>query len=143
MNKVILIGRLTRDPEIRYTQTGKAVCDFSLAVDRPFTSNSGEREADFINIVVWNKIAENAAKYLAKGRQCAVEGRLQISSYEGNDSVRKYRTDVVASSVEFLGSKQKSRSDYDEPSDYDSSNKNGSDVFAGEEVFFADEDLPF
>ena len=143
MNKVILIGRLTRDPEIRYTQTGKAVCDFSLAVDRPFTSNSGEREADFINIVVWNKPAENVAKYLAKGSQCAVEGRLQISSYEGNDGTRKYRTDVVASSVEFLSSHQKSNSDYDEPSDYDSSNKNGSDVFAGEEVFFADEDLPF
>ena len=145
MNKVILIGRLTRDPEIRYTQTGKAVCDFSLAVDRPFTSNSGEREADFINIVVWNKIAENAAKYLAKGRQCAVEGRLQISSYEGNDGTRKYRTDVVASSVEFLSSNQKSNSDYDEPSDYaTTANKgNESDVFAGEEIFFADEDLPF
>ena len=139
MNKVILIGRLTRDPEIRYTQSDKAVCNFTLAVNRPF----GDNEADFINIVVWNKIAENVAKYMAKGSQCAVEGRLQISSYEGNDGTRKYRTDVVASSVEFLGSKQNSRSDYDEPSDYDSSNKNGSDVFAGEEVFFADEDLPF
>ena len=140
MNKVILIGRLTRDPEIRYTQSGKAVCNFALAVNRPF----GDNEAEFINIVVWNKIAENAAKYLAKGSQCAVEGRLQISSYEGNDSVRKYRTDVVASSVEFLSSKQKSNSDYDEPSDYESSSKsNESDVFAGEEVFFADEDLPF
>ena len=144
MNKVILIGRLTRDPEIRYTQTGKAVCDFSLAVDRPFTSNSGEREADFINIVVWNKPAENVAKYLAKGRQCAVEGRLQIRSYEGNDGVRKYRTEVIANSVEFLGSNSSSqpRESYNNYTDNGIQNDFNSSP-SGEEVFFADEDLPF
>lgn len=81
MNKVILIGRLTADPELRYTPSGAAVCSFRIAVDRPFNSQSGEREADFINIVVWNKAAENTAKYMSKGRQIAVEGRLQIRSY--------------------------------------------------------------
>lgn len=83
MNKVILIGRLTADPELRYTPSGAAVCSFRIAVDRPFNSQSGEREADFINIVVWNKAAENTAKYMSKGRQIAVEGRLQIRSYDG------------------------------------------------------------
>ena len=85
MNKVILIGRLTADPELRYTPSGAAVCSFRIAVDRPFNSQSGEREADFINIVVWNKAAENTAKYMSKARQIAVEGPLQIRSYDGND----------------------------------------------------------
>lgn len=106
MNSIILIGRLTKDPELRYTQAGKAVCSFTLAVDRPY---SGEKkEADFINIVVWNTIGENAAKYLAKGRKAAVQGRLQIRSYEDDKGYKKYITEVVASSVEFLefGNKQ-------------------------------------
>ena len=103
MNKVILIGRLTADPELRYTPSGAAVCSFRIAVDRPFNSQSGEREADFINIVVWNKAAENTAKYMSKGRQIAVEGRLQIRSYDGNDGQRRWVTEVVADRVEFLG----------------------------------------
>ena len=76
---------------------------FRIAVDRPFNSQSGEREADFINIVVWNKAAENTAKYMSKGRQIAVEGRLQIRSYDGNDGQRRWVTEVVADRVEFLG----------------------------------------
>lgn len=144
MNKVILIGRLTRDPELRYTQTGKAVCDFTLAVDRPFTANSGEREADFINIVVWNKPAENVAKYMAKGRQCAVEGRLQIRSYDGNDGVRKYRTEVIANSVEFIGSNNTSSvAPKSESNSFDNGVQGDFNQSPGEEVFFADDDLPF
>ena len=96
MNKIFLIGRLTKDPELRYTPSGAAVCSFTLAVDRRFTNQSGEREADFINIVVWNKAAENCAKYLSKGRQAAVEGRLQIRSFDGNDGQRKWVTEVIA-----------------------------------------------
>lgn len=102
MNKIILIGRLTKDPDLRYTQNGKAVCSFTLAVDRPFT-NQEEKEADFINIVTWNKSGENAAKYLAKGRQAAVEGRLQIRTYDGEDGKKRWVTEVVADRVEFLG----------------------------------------
>ena len=145
MNKVILIGRLTKDPELRYTQTGKAVCNFTLAVDRPFTT-SGEREADFVPCVVWNKPAENVAKYLSKGRQCAVEGRLQTRSYDGNDGTRKYITEVIANSVEFIGSNGTSspapKSNFDEFDNgvQDDFNQSSS---SGEEVFFADEDLPF
>ena len=103
MNKIILIGRLVRDPELSYTQGGKAVCKFTLAVDRPYNGES--KEADFINIIVWNKAGENAAKYLAKGRQTAVEGRLQIRSYDANDGAKKYVTEVVAYNFEFIEKK--------------------------------------
>ena len=106
MNNIILIGRLTKDPELRYTQAGKAVCSFTLAVDRPYSGD--KKEADFINIVVWNKVGENCAQYLKKGRKAAVQGRLQIRSYEDDNGKKKYITEVVANSVEFLefGNKQ-------------------------------------
>lgn len=112
MNSIILIGRLTKDPDLRYTQAGKAVCSFTLAVDRPY---SGEKkEADFINIVVWNKVGENCAQYLKKGRKAAVQGRLQIRSYEDDSGKRHYVTEVVANSVEFLewGEKKSSEEDF-------------------------------
>ena len=99
MNKAILVGRLTRDPEVRYTQTGKVVATFTLAVDR-FTG-SGEREADFIPIVVWGKIAEVCGNNLGKGRKVLVDGRLQVRQYEKNGENR-YTAEVVAKSVEFL-----------------------------------------
>ena len=111
MNNIILIGRLTKDPELRYTQAGKAVCSFTLAVDRPYSGD--KKEADFINIVVWNTIGENCAKYLSKGRKAAVQGRLQIRSYEDNNGQRRYVTEVVASSVEFLEWGEKKSSDDD------------------------------
>lgn len=104
LNRIVLIGRLTRDPELRFTPNGRAVCSFTLAVDRPFSNQEGNREADFINIVVWNKPAENCAQYLAKGRMAAVDGRLQIRSYEGNDGQRRYVTEVIADNVRFLPS---------------------------------------
>ena len=100
MNNIILIGRLTKDPDLRYTPNGKAVCSFTLAVDRPYSGD--KKEADFINIVVWNKMGENCAKYLSKGRKTAVQGRLQVRSYEDNNGQRRYVTEVIANSVEFL-----------------------------------------
>ena len=111
MNSIILIGRLTKDPELRYTPNGKAVCSFTLAVDRPYSGD--KKEADFINIVVWNKMGENCAKYLSKGRKTAVQGRLQIRSYEDDSGKRKYVTEVVANSVEFLEWGEKKSSDDD------------------------------
>ena len=102
LNKIILIGRLTKDVELRYTESGKAVANFTLAVDRPFKKAQGEKEADFIRIVVWGKLAEHCGNYIGKGRLVAVSGRLQIRSYEGNDEQKKYITEVVADEVRFL-----------------------------------------
>jgi len=102
MNAVVLIGRLTRDPELRYTPSGVAVCHFTLAVDRQFTNQQGERETDFIDIVCWRQVAENCGQYLAKGRAAAVQGRLQIRSYEGTDGQRRKVAEVVADTVQFL-----------------------------------------
>jgi single-strand DNA-binding protein len=104
LNRVILIGRLTKDPEMRYTPAGVAVTQFTLAVDRPFTSGQGEREADFIPIVTWRQLAETCANYLRKGRLTAVEGRIQVRNYENNEGKRVYVTEVIADNVRFLES---------------------------------------
>ncbi|NBD25066.1 single-stranded DNA-binding protein [Paenibacillus glycinis] len=109
LNRVILIGRLTRDPEMRYTPAGVAVTQFTLAVDRPFSSGGGqggerEREADFIPIVTWRQLAETCANYLRKGRLAAVEGRMQVRNYENNEGKRVYVTEVIADNVRFLES---------------------------------------
>ena len=110
MNKAILIGRLTRDPELRYTSSNRAVCQFTVAIDRPFTNQaSGQREADFINVVAWDKTGENIGKYMTKGRLIAVEGRIQTRNYENNEGRRVYVTEVVASNVQFLESKSQSQ----------------------------------
>lgn len=130
MNKVILIGRLVRDPELSYTQSGKAVCKFTLAVDRQF-AKEGEQSADFINVVVWNKAGESAAKYLAKGRQTAVEGRLQIRSYDGDDGKKRWLTEVVADRVEFIGSGGGGTKKADDLEDF------------GYEVQFDESEVPF
>jgi single-strand DNA-binding protein len=106
MNRVILVGRLTKDPELRYTPSGVAVATFTLAVNRTFTNQQGEREADFINCVVWKRAAENAANFLKKGSLAGVDGRLQSRSYEGQDGRRVFVTEVVAESVQFLEPKQ-------------------------------------
>jgi len=102
LNKAILIGRLTRDPELRYTGSGVAVTNFSIAVDRPYTNAQGERETDFIRIVVWRKLAEICANNLGKGRLVAVEGRIQVRSYENQEGQRRQATEVVADDVRFL-----------------------------------------
>lgn len=102
LNRVILIGRLTQDPELRYTNSGTSVASFTLAVDRMRTNQAGERETDFINIVVWQKQAELCAQYLHKGRLAAVDGRLQIRSYENREGQKVKVAEVVAESVRFL-----------------------------------------
>ena len=102
MNKIFLLGRLTREPEVRTTPTGKNVVVFSLAVDRPYKGRDGKAEADFINIVTWNKTAELVGTYVHKGERILVEGRLQIRSYEGKDGQKHYVTEVIADRVEFI-----------------------------------------
>ncbi|MCI8487876.1 single-stranded DNA-binding protein [Pumilibacter intestinalis] len=103
MNKCILVGNLTRDPELTQTTSGVSMCRFSIAVNRSYANANGEREADFINIVTWRGLAENCGKYLAKGRKVAVCGSIQTRSYDDKDGNRRYATDVVADDVEFIG----------------------------------------
>jgi len=129
LNRIVLIGRLTRDPELRYTPNGVAVARFTLAVDRNWRNAQGERETDFINIVVWQKQAENCANYLSKGKLAAVDGRLQIRNYEGQDGQKRYVTEVVADTVRFLSPK--------------SSGTTSPGDFIGTEVDPPDDDLPF
>jgi single-strand DNA-binding protein len=115
-NKVVLIGRLTADAELKYTSNDTAVANFTLAVDRPFTNQQGGKETDFIRIVTWRKQAENVAQYLGKGSMAAIEGRLQIRSYEDRDGNKRTIAEVVADRVVFLDSK---KSENTAPDDYD------------------------
>ncbi len=105
MNKVILIGRLARDPELRTTSSGVSMVRFTVAVSRPATAPNSHPQTDFISCIAWRRQAENIAKYCFKGSQVAVDGRIQTGSYDGNDGQRHYTTDVVADNVTFLGSK--------------------------------------
>ena len=109
MNKVMLLGNLSKDPELITTNNGVPVCKFSIAVSRNFKNAEGERECDFINIVVWRAQAENCAKYLKKGSKVAVLGRLQVSTYEAKDGSKRYTTDVVADEVEFVSTPNNSQ----------------------------------
>ena len=157
MNKVFLIGRLTRDPELRYTGNNTPVATFSLAVNRNFSNQQGEREADFINIVVWRKQAENVKNYLSQGSQVAIDGRIQTRRYDDKDGQKRYVTEVVADNVEFLGSKNSSNnssngSHNEEPTPYDFGDEKepkGTDVdsnpFAdfGSSIEISDDELPF
>ncbi len=133
LNRVILIGRLTRDPELRYTSNeGVPVANFTIAVDRSFSNQKGEKEADFIRIVVWKKQAENCANYLSKGRLVAVEGRLQVRSYEDREGVKRIIAEVVAQNVQFLESRRTA-----EESD------SGFDNQSNDEPDITDDDVPF
>ena len=162
MNKVLLIGRLTRDPELRYTGSNRAVTQITIAVNRNFTNQNGEREADFINVVVWDKAAENLKKYVGKGRMVAVEGRIQTRNYDNNEGKKVYVTEVVAQNVQFLDSRsasdnsasytQVAPTNTNNVSPYDFDNNNNletvnveSDPFAsfGSSVDLSDNDLPF
>lgn len=105
MNRIFLIGRLTRDPEMRYVPSGQPVANFTLAVDRSFKNSQGERDTDFIDIVAWRKSAELATQHLSKGRLVAVEGRLQIRSYEAQDGTRRKVAEVVTDRIQFLDRK--------------------------------------
>lgn len=153
MNKVFLIGRLSRDPELRHTPNGTAVCQINVAISRPVVQGR-EPETDFINVTVWNKPAENVARYLSKGRQIAIEGRIQTRNYDNNEGKRVYVTEVIASNVEFLGSANDnnhstSNSSFGEmPFDNIEPTETASvdnDPFAsfGEKVEISDNDLPF
>ena len=104
MNKAFLIGRLTRDPELRYSSSNAAIVNFSIAIDRQYTNSQGQRETDFINIVAFQKQAENIKKYVSKGSLVAVDGRIQTRNYEDKDGKRVYVTEVVADRVQFLSS---------------------------------------
>lgn len=112
MNRVELVGRLTRDPELRHTPNGAATCNITVAIDR-LPDQNGNRVADFIPVVTWNRQAENVAKYLAKGRLVAVEGRIQTRNYDDKDGKRVYVTEVVASNVQFLESRNTTTSNGD------------------------------
>lgn len=109
LNSVIIMGRLTRDPELRRTQGGTAVTSFTMAVDRDFKSQSGEKETDFIDVVGWRNTGEFAAKYLAKGRMAAVEGRIQVRDWQDKDGNRRKSVEVVADNVYFADSKRDSK----------------------------------
>ena len=113
MNKVMLIGNLTRDPELITTNSGISVCRFSLAVQRRYTNASGEREVDFLDIVVWRGQGENCHKYLKKGSKCCVIGQIQKRSYEAQDGTKRYITEITADEVEFLSTKQNGGNDED------------------------------
>lgn len=102
INRVVLVGRLTKDPELRYTPSGIPMTRFTIAVNRTFSNQSGEREADFIGCIAWRKQAENLANFMRKGSLIGLEGRIQTGSFEGQDGKRVYTTDVVADSVQFL-----------------------------------------
>lgn len=140
LNRVILIGRLTRDPELTYTPSGVGVTTFTLAVDRPFTNQSGEREADFIQIVTWRQLAETCANYLRKGRLTAVEGRIQVRNYENNEGKRVYVTEVIADNVRFLESNRD-----DKKASGQETTKKHNDPFTddGKPINLSDNDLPF
>lgn len=108
INRVVLVGRLTKNPDLRYTQSGSAVASFTVAVERPFTNQNGDRDADFINCVMWRKAAENFANFTHKGSMVAVEGRLQTRSYENQQGVRVYVTEVVVDNFSLLETKAQS-----------------------------------
>ena len=133
MNKVVLIGRLVADPELKYTPNGKAVCNVTVAVDRQ-TKDGG---TDFIDVVVWNKNAENLAQYMSKGRQLAVDGSIQKRSYEDKEGDKRWVTEVLANRIEFIGSK----GDGGKKATSQSEQAQGSQY--GQPVSFSDEDLPF
>lgn len=140
MNKVVLIGNLTRDPELQTTNGGVSVCRFALAVTRRFANSEGEREADFINIVVWRNQAENCHKYLKKGSKCAVIGRIQTSVYDAPDGSKRYNTDVVADEVEFIST---SRSGDGEGSSYSAPAEKPAKKQTAELEEIDDDSLPF
>lgn len=152
INRVVLVGRLTKDPELKYTQSGIAVCRFTLACNRPFKSGEGEQQADFINCVTWRKQAENTANFLRKGSLAGIEGRINTSSFDGQDGKRVFLTEVVADSVQFLeprnrseqsnsSSGQANTQQYQQPNNTGGYNR---DPFVNDApVEVSDDDLPF
>lgn len=154
MNKVFLIGRLTKDPELRYTGSNIAVATFTVAVNKPFANQNGEREADFINIVVWRKQAENVKNYLSQGSQVAIDGRIQTRSYDDQEGKKRYVTEVVADNVQFLDTKNSRNNSQSMPIDNDYTVEKEADIQSsdikedpfkdfGEEIKISESELPF
>ncbi len=158
MNKVLLVGRLTKDPELRTTQSGIAVARFTIAVNQNFTNRNGERGTDFINCVVWERQASNIAKYCHKGSLISAEGRISNRSYDAQDGTKRYVTEVVCENVNFLGSKSSNdeagRNDYQpqnnyQPNDVNDNNMEMADLSEdpfksfSEEITLTNDDLPF
>jgi single-strand DNA-binding protein len=155
VNQVSLIGRLTKQPELKYTPNGVAVVTFTLAVNRNFTNQTGEREADFINCVAWKRLAENVANYLKKGSLAGVVGRIQTRNFEGQDGRRVFMTEVVANEVDFLepasqsqnqNGNQNSRNQDQRGRNTNNGDSNQNSGWPGnqhEPADISDEDLPF
>ncbi|QXN77139.1 single-stranded DNA-binding protein [Staphylococcus haemolyticus] len=145
INRVILVGRLTKDPEYRQTPNGVSVATFTLAVNRPFTNSQGEREADFINVVVFRRQAENVNNYLSKGSLAGVDGRIQSRNYENNEGRRVFVTEVVADNVQFMDSKgsnqqnNQSQQQGQAPAD----NNSFSNALRHNDLDISDDTLPF
>ena len=118
MNKVFLIGNLVRDPEVRATQSGISVCNFTVAVNRRFKKENGEQETDFLNVIAWRQLAELCGKYLAKGRKVAVTGSIQTRTYEAKDGSKRTAWDIVADEVEFLSPQNQQSSTQSAPGAY-------------------------
>lgn len=144
MNKAILAGRMVRDPEIKNTTTGKAVANFTLAVDRRFKNQDGQKEADFINCQAWGKTAEVLGQYTQKGSRIGVVGRIQVRSYDGNDGVKHWVTEVVVEELEFLESKKDGNSN-NTNTQQSSDNTNMSAIGLDEDFHLMadDDDIPF
>lgn len=141
MNRVVIVGRLTRDPDLRYTSNGVAVANFNVAVNRPFKNQNGEQEADFIQCVTWRKQAENLANYMKKGSQIGVDGRVQTRSYDAQDGKKVFVTEILAESIQFLESKSTSNNSsnaqqpkQEQPQSFEQ---------AGESINIGSDDLPF
>lgn len=142
MNSINLVGRITRDPELRYTQSDKAITRFTLAVPRGKKKDSDEEITDFISCMAWGKTAEVVAKYCTKGRKLAVSGRLETGSYEKEDGTRVYTTDVSVQHVEFIGSNKNESQSENKPQEETPKNDDPFSDF-GDEVVISDDDLPF
>ena len=141
INRVILVGRLTKDPEYRQTPSEVSVATFTLAVNRSFTNSQGEREADFINVVVFRKQAENVNKYLSKGSLAGVDGRIQSRNYENNEGRRVFITEVVADSVQFMDSKDSNQQN-NQPQQQGQASTNNN-PFSNKNADIDTDDLPF
>ncbi|UOO45610.1 single-stranded DNA-binding protein [Enterococcus casseliflavus] len=162
INNVVLVGRLTKDPDLRYTSNGTGVATFTLAVNRNFTNQSGEREADFINCVIWRKPAETLANYARKGTLLGVTGRIQTRSYDNQQGQRVYVTEVVADNFQLLESRNASeqrrttdsgsgssntynsnQTQSSQPSGMPNFDRDNSDPFGNSSIDISDDDLPF
>ena len=148
LNRAVIVGRLTKDPELRYTPNGVAVANFTVAVNRPFRNQQGEQEADFINCVTWRKQAENLANYMRKGSLIGVDGRIQTRSCENQEGRRVWVTEVLAESIQFLEYKEDSENDrvtVQQQQKSERSHENDFEIeqIEAEPVDISDDELPF